>query len=72
VSIVAWPASEVPTLATGSGNGPRRKRSSAGDEDHVRSWLQTARVGRGLFVYEPDEEIAQGRLDMSGREPAHR
>jgi hypothetical protein len=28
-------------------------------------------VGRGLFVYDPDEEIAQGRQDMSGREPAH-
>jgi hypothetical protein len=35
------------------------------DEDYVRSWLQSARVIGGLFVDDPDEDIAQGRLAMA-------
>jgi hypothetical protein len=34
------------------------------DEDYLRSWLQSARVGDSLFADDPDEEIAQGRLGM--------
>jgi predicted ATPase/class 3 adenylate cyclase len=35
------------------------------DQGYVRSWLQSARVGAGLFADDEDEEIAQARLSMS-------
>jgi ATP/maltotriose-dependent transcriptional regulator MalT len=35
------------------------------DEDYLRSWLQSTRVGLNLFADNPDEEIAQARLGMS-------
>jgi predicted ATPase len=35
------------------------------DEDYLRSWLQSDRVGYSLFADDPDEEIAQARLGMS-------
>ena len=35
------------------------------DDDYVRSWVQSMRVGISLFSDEEDEEIAQGRLAMS-------
>jgi predicted ATPase len=34
------------------------------DEDYVRSWLQSARVGLDLFTDDEDEEIAQARAGM--------
>jgi predicted ATPase len=35
------------------------------DEDYVRSWMQSERVGLSLFADNPDHEIAQARLGMS-------
>jgi predicted ATPase len=35
------------------------------DEDYLRSWLQSSRVGQSLFANDPDQEIAQARRGMS-------
>ena len=69
MAIIVWPACEAPTLATGVGGRADEKAILWGSAMRI-----TSAVGcrlPGLFVYDPDEEIAQGRLDMSGREPAH-
>ena len=45
VAIIAWPACEAPTLATGSGGGPTRKRSSGGRRRGPRPQLAADRPG---------------------------